>query len=43
MRVFPRPTRDWLYRRLTRNRYRLFGRAEMCALPDPELQSRLMQ
>jgi predicted DCC family thiol-disulfide oxidoreductase YuxK len=41
--VFPRPMRDWLYRRLARNRYKLFGRAEMCALPDPELQSRLMR
>jgi predicted DCC family thiol-disulfide oxidoreductase YuxK len=41
--VFPRPVRDWLYRRLARNRYRLFGYAEMCALPDPELRSRLMQ
>jgi predicted DCC family thiol-disulfide oxidoreductase YuxK len=41
--VFPRPTRDWLYHRLARNRYGLFGRAEMCALADPELRSRLMQ
>ena len=42
-RVLPRPARDWLYRRMARNRYRLFGRAEMCALPDPELRRRLMQ
>jgi len=41
--AFPRPVRDWLYRRMARNRYRLFGRTEMCALPDPELRSRLMQ
>jgi predicted DCC family thiol-disulfide oxidoreductase YuxK len=41
--AFPRPVRDWLYRRMARNRYRLFGRAEMCALPDPELRSRLMR
>jgi predicted DCC family thiol-disulfide oxidoreductase YuxK len=41
--VLPRPARDWLYRRLARNRYRLFGRADMCALPDPEVRSRLMQ
>ncbi|MEM8956374.1 MAG: DUF393 domain-containing protein [Pseudomonadota bacterium] len=41
MRILPRPLREWLYRRLARNRYR-FGRSDMCALPDPELQRRLM-
>lgn len=41
--VLPRPVRDWLYRRMARNRYRWFGRAEMCALPDPELRRRLMR
>ena len=41
MRVLPRPAREWLYRRIAHNRYR-FGRTEMCALPDPELQARLL-
>ncbi len=41
--VLPRPVQDWLYRRLARNRYRLFGRTEMCAVPDPELRARLME
>jgi predicted DCC family thiol-disulfide oxidoreductase YuxK len=40
--VLPRPVQDWLYRRLARNRYRLLGRADMCALPDPELRRRLL-
>jgi len=41
MRALPRPARDWLYRRIARNRYRL-GRSDMCATPDPELRRRLM-
>lgn len=43
LRIFPRPLRDWLYRRLARNRYALFGRADMCALPDPAFQKRLLR
>lgn len=42
-RLLPRPLRDWCYRRLARNRYRLFGRTDMCALPDPRLRARLME
>ncbi|MCR9089584.1 MAG: DCC1-like thiol-disulfide oxidoreductase family protein [Rhodobacteraceae bacterium] len=41
MRVLPRSAREWIYRRVARNRYR-FGRSDMCALPDPELQRRLI-
>ena len=41
--VLPRPLRDWLYRRLARNRYAIFGRADMCALPDPAFQKRLLR
>jgi predicted DCC family thiol-disulfide oxidoreductase YuxK len=42
LRLIPRPVQDWLYRRLARNRYRLFGKADICALPDPGLRARLM-
>ena len=41
--VLPRPMRDWLYQRLARNRYALFGRADLCALPDPAFQRRLLR
>ena len=41
--IFPRPLRDWLYTRLARNRYAVFGRADMCALPDPAFQRRLIR
>ena len=42
MRIFPKPVRDWLYIHLARNRYKLFGKKDMCALPDPAFQKRLM-
>jgi predicted DCC family thiol-disulfide oxidoreductase YuxK len=41
LRVVPRGAREWLYRRVARNRYR-FGRADMCALPDERLRRRLL-
>lgn len=43
LRIFPKPLRDWLYRRLARNRYAHFGRADLCSLPDPRLQKRLLR
>jgi len=41
-RVLPRSARDWLYRRIARNRYRIFGRADLCALPDDAVRARLI-
>jgi len=41
-RLVPRSAQDWLYGHIARNRYRLFGQADMCALPDPSLQQRLI-
>jgi predicted DCC family thiol-disulfide oxidoreductase YuxK len=43
LRLFPRPVRNWLYRRLARNRYMLFGKGDICALPDPEFRKRLIE
>lgn len=43
LRIFPKPMRSWLYCRVARNRYLLFGRRDMCALPDPAFQKRLLQ
>jgi len=42
LRVLPRPVRDWLSARVARNRYRFFGRGDMCALPDPAFHARLL-
>jgi predicted DCC family thiol-disulfide oxidoreductase YuxK len=40
--VLPRPVRDWLYRCIARNRYAIFGGAQMCAMPDAALKQRLL-
>jgi len=42
LRLLPRAAQDWLYRRIARNRYRLFGRTSMCSVPDPRLRARLI-
>lgn len=42
LRLVPKGLRAWLYRRLARSRYRLFGRGDLCALPDPGLRARLL-
>jgi predicted DCC family thiol-disulfide oxidoreductase YuxK len=41
-RILPRPLRDWLYDRIARNRYRLFGRRDSCLMPSPEVASRFL-
>jgi predicted DCC family thiol-disulfide oxidoreductase YuxK len=38
--VLPRPVRDWLYDRLAKNRYRLFGRFQTCMVPDAAARAR---
>ncbi|MDH3242579.1 MAG: DUF393 domain-containing protein [Alphaproteobacteria bacterium] len=43
LRILPRVLQDWLYRRVARNRHRLFGRTDICAIPDPGLRARLME
>ncbi len=43
LRIVPRPAQDWLYRRLARSRYRLFGETDMCAVADPDLRARLVE
>ena len=40
--ILPRPVRDWLYDRVARNRYQLFGRTETCMVPTPELMRRFV-
>jgi predicted DCC family thiol-disulfide oxidoreductase YuxK len=38
--ILPRPIRDWLYDRLARNRYRLFGKHQTCVVPDAAMRHR---
>jgi predicted DCC family thiol-disulfide oxidoreductase YuxK len=37
--MIPRSIRDWIYDRIARNRYRLFGRLPVCMVPTEELAS----
>jgi predicted DCC family thiol-disulfide oxidoreductase YuxK len=38
----PRFLRDWGYRVIARNRYRMFGRSETCMLPAPDHRDRFL-
>nr|WIE92251.1 DCC1-like thiol-disulfide oxidoreductase family protein [Mesorhizobium sp. WSM4875] len=40
--VLPRPLRDWLYDRIAKNRYALFGHKDSCEIPSAELRQRLI-
>jgi predicted DCC family thiol-disulfide oxidoreductase YuxK len=40
--VLPRPLRDWIYDRVAKNRYALFGRKDSCEIPSAELRQRLI-
>lgn len=42
IRLVPTPVADWLYDRIARNRYRLFGRHDVCQLPSPDMRARLI-
>lgn len=42
LRVFPPVARNWLYARVARNRYAMFGRAEMCNIPSADFRARLL-
>jgi predicted DCC family thiol-disulfide oxidoreductase YuxK len=41
LRLLPPPLRNWLYDRVARNRYLLFGRREICWLPSPDVADRV--
>lgn len=41
-RIVPRAVRDFFYRLFARNRYRLFGKKEVCMIPTPEIKARFL-
>jgi predicted DCC family thiol-disulfide oxidoreductase YuxK len=41
--TIPRVLRDWLYNHIARNRYRWFGKRDLCYLPTPELAARFLE
>lgn len=42
LRLVPRPLRDWCYDRIALNRYRLFGRHDVCMLPTADHAGRFL-
>jgi predicted DCC family thiol-disulfide oxidoreductase YuxK len=40
-RFIPKPLRDFVYRAIARNRYRIMGKSDTCPLPDPAVLRRL--
>ena len=40
--IFPRVLRDLVYRFIARNRYRWFGKSDVCRVPTPELKARFL-
>lgn len=41
-RLLPRVLRDSIYSTIARNRYRWFGRKEVCMIPTPEIKERFI-
>jgi len=42
LRLLPRGLRDWLYDRIAKNRYAVFGKRESCEIPSGALRERLI-
>jgi len=40
--IVPKPIRDFFYRLFARNRYRLFGKRDVCMVPTPEIRERFL-
>ena len=42
LRIIPKWFRDWGYKSMARNRYRIFGRSETCLLPEARYRDRFL-
>jgi predicted DCC family thiol-disulfide oxidoreductase YuxK len=40
--IIPKTARDWLYRKVAKNRYRIFGKNELCRVPTPSEKERFL-
>ena len=40
--LIPRPLRDWLYERIAKNRYAIFGRKDSCEIPSAAIRARMI-
>lgn len=42
LKVLPTPVGNWIYERVARNRYAVFGRRDSCWRPPPEIAERMI-
>ena len=42
LRVLPKPARDFLYRVIAKNRYRIFGKKNQCMIPTEDVLDRFL-
>jgi len=40
--IVPSPMRDFFYKLLAKYRYRLFGKMDVCMIPNPEIRARFL-
>ena len=40
--LLPEPVRDWFYKTFAKNRYKWFGRKDVCMVPTPEIRGRFL-
>lgn len=40
--IVPKPIRDWCYNLLAKNRYRIFGKTDICMIPNDEERKRFL-
>ena len=40
--IIPRPVRDFFYKLVAKNRYKMFGKQDACRVPTPELKARFL-
>ena len=41
--ILPRPLRDFVYKIIANNRYKIFGKRESCSVPDSDMIHRFLQ
>ena len=40
--IIPKIFRDWIYNIIARNRYKWFGKKDVCMIPTPEMRARFL-
>ncbi len=40
--ILPTPFRDWFYNTFAKNRYRWFGKKDVCMIPTPDVRERFL-